>query len=170
MTRPQRRSFICGHDQPRQPDRGEQLLIEVVLQEFVGQLLEWPGCRRAGIVHDDVDLAERLHGVVVSPANIGGNSDVADDGVNTSSVARADGFGGGGEGFAPAGDDGDVGARGREPGRNRKPYPLAAAGNDGRPAGETDVHSVLPIAPDVRRAVTSYRSRGGTESRRSACL
>ena len=40
MMRPQRRSFICGATQPDQPDRGEQLLLDVVMQDFVGHLLE----------------------------------------------------------------------------------------------------------------------------------
>ena len=40
MMRPQRRSFICGDDQADEADRGEQLLLDVVLQDLVGHLLE----------------------------------------------------------------------------------------------------------------------------------
>src|SRR4030088_2984729 len=57
--------FHLRPDEPRQPDRREQFLVEVVLQEFVGQLLERAGGGGAGIVHDDVDLAQRLHRFVV---------------------------------------------------------------------------------------------------------
>src|SRR5262249_25493714 len=56
--------------QPRQPDGGEQLLVQVLLQEFVGQLFERAGGRRAGIVHEDVDLTERLHYFVVGTLDI----------------------------------------------------------------------------------------------------
>src|SRR5262245_46525302 len=149
--------------EPRQPDRREQLLIEILAPDVVGDLLERTGARGAGIVHDDVDLAERLHGLVIGPLDIRGNGDVALDGVDAPSSARTDGLGGVIECVAAARHDGDVGARGRKPRRDREPDPLAGAGNDGRAAGETDLHCVLPMAPALaarRDFLAPRRSHG----------
>jgi hypothetical protein len=136
--------------QSRQPDGGEQLLVEVVAPHLVGDLLERPGTRGAGVVHDDVDLAQRRHGFVVGALDVGGDADVTCNRGHASLRARADALGGLVERAAPAGDDGDIGARGREPLGDRKPDALAAAGDHGRAAGETDFHSILPKAPGPR--------------------
>ena len=125
--------------QPRQPDGGEQLLVQVVLQEFVGQLFKRAGGRRAGIVHDDVDLAERLHYFVVGTLDVSGERHVALDADDTPAV-RPDGLDRIVERFASARDNGDIGARGCKSRGNGEPDPFASAGDHRRAAGETDVH------------------------------
>ena len=52
------------------------------------------------------------------------------------------------ERLAPARHDGDIGAASREPRRDREADALAAAGDHGRAAGETDVHSKYPVRFD----------------------
>src|SRR6516225_1339539 len=47
-------------------------------------------------------------------------------------------------------DDGNLGARGCKPLRDGEPDPLASAGDHRRTAGETDIHSYPPLAPDHR--------------------
>src|SRR3954467_8925503 len=126
--------------QPRQPDGGEQLLVEVVAPDLVGDVLERAGARGPGIVHDDVDLAERRHRFVVGALDVGGDADVPRNGGDLSLRARADGLDRLVERATPARDDRDVRARGREPRGDRKADALAAAGDHGRAAGETDFH------------------------------
>ncbi len=143
MMRPQRRSFICGQTSRVKRMRGEQLLVEVVLQDLVGQLLERAGRGGAGVVDDDVDLAERLHRLVVDALDVGGLGDVAlhaDDPAARLGADRLDRLV---ERLAAARHDRDVGAGGGEAGGDRKADALAAAGDDGRAAGKTDFHSML---------------------------
>ena len=64
------------HDQTDQADGGEQFLLDVVVQDVVGQLLERHGARRAGVVDDDVDLAERIHHLAVGALDVRGLADV----------------------------------------------------------------------------------------------
>ena len=117
-------------NEPRQPDRRKQLLVEVVLQEFIRQLLERAGGGGAGIVHDDVDLAQRLHRFVVGTPDVGGDRDIALD-ADDASAARTDRLDGRIEGLAPAGDNGDIGTRGRKSRRDGKADALACAGDHG---------------------------------------
>ena len=85
------------------------------------------GARGAGIVDDDVDLAERLHRLVVGAPDVGRAGDVALDARRRLPRALAPiGLDRCIEGFAPARNDGDVGARGREPCGDGKPDPFAA--------------------------------------------
>ena len=63
--------------QADQADRGEQLLVKILLQDLVGERLELAVARGAGIVDDDVDLAERAHGLVVDALHVGRVPDVA---------------------------------------------------------------------------------------------
>ena len=71
----------AGERQPAQPDGGEQLEVDVVLPQLVGDLLEGPALRGAGVVDEHVDLAERLVrrlvglAAPVRRADVGGNGD-----------------------------------------------------------------------------------------------
>ncbi len=64
-------------NQPRQPYGRKQFLIEIGLQDFVGEIFERAGARRAGIVDDNVDLAERLHRLVIDALHVVGDTDIA---------------------------------------------------------------------------------------------
>ena len=97
-------------NEPRQPDRGEQLLIEVLAPDLVGDLLEGAGARGSGVVHHDVDLAERRHGLVVGARDIARDGDVPLHGNDAAAAARSNGLGRRIERFTSAGNDGDVGA------------------------------------------------------------
>ena len=73
MTRPQRCAPSSGPGEPRQPDGGEHFLIDILTPDLVGDLLERAVARGAGIVDDDVDLAEGLCGLVVDTLDVGGS-------------------------------------------------------------------------------------------------
>ena len=82
MMRPQRRSFICGATRRIRRTAANSFCSMSPMQDFVGHLLERHGARGAGVVDDDVDLAERLHHLVVGALDVGGDADVglhADD-------------------------------------------------------------------------------------------
>src|SRR5262249_22632423 len=66
------------------------------------------------------------------------------------------------ERFAPARDNGNLGARGCKPLRDGEPDALASAGDHRGPAGETDVHSYPPA-----RASTAGASRKSYSPRRA---
>ena len=156
MTRPHLRSFICGQTSRVIRMRGEQLLVEVVAPDLVGQIFERAGARRAGIVDDDVDLAERLHRLVVDTLDVGSLGDVAGNAGDppfatlapialtaSSSVSRPR-------------------ARSRRrrrssrSARDRVADALAAAGDDGAAARKTDVHSTFSLqAPSWRSFVSA---------------
>src|SRR5918911_603707 len=55
-------------DQARESDGGEELQIEVLAPDLVRDLLEGQRSGRAGVVDQDIDLAEAVHdGVVAAP-------------------------------------------------------------------------------------------------------
>src|SRR5262249_5433237 len=90
-----------------------------------------------------VDLAERAHRFLVDALDVVGAGDVAGE-ADHAPAARPDRLDRGIERLAPARDDRHLGARCGEAGRDGKPDPLAAPGNDGGPPRKTDVHSILP--------------------------
>ena len=119
-------------DQADQADRGEQLVLEILLHDLVGQLLERAVARGAGVVDDDVDLAERLHHLVVGALDVGRGADVGLHADHLLPFAlRLDGVDRLVERLAGARQDGDVGAGCGEPRRDREADALAAAGDDG---------------------------------------
>ena len=133
-------------DQPRQADRGEQLKVKVFLPDFVGDGLERAGAGCAGVVNDDVDAAEPAHGRGVGVLDVVGLRDVARDCYDFACCGGLDGFLRFPERVGIAGEDGDVGAGGRELGGHRQAEPLAAAGDDRGAAVERDLHvAVSPI-------------------------
>src|SRR5262245_9817520 len=158
-------------DQPRQPDRGEQFLIEVLPPDLLGDLLERAGARFAGIVHHDVDLAQRRHGFVVGAADIGRDRHVAlhrnDAPARRARDARRRLI----EGLAPARHDGDVGAFRREPRRHAEADALAAAGDHGGAPGKIDIHGgktprmPLDHSADMSRATAPEWPRPDIASR-----
>ena len=76
MMRPQRRSFICGEARRMSRMAANSFCSRSQLQHFVGELLERTGARRAGVVDEDVDLAERPHRLVIAALEVGGDPDV----------------------------------------------------------------------------------------------
>ena len=94
-------------------DDEPQLQLERKLRDHVKGLvsdLEGAGARGAGIVHNDVDLAERLHRRCVSALQVGSIGHVALQGDDTSCGGRRNGLGRLVERLASACDDCDVGA------------------------------------------------------------
>src|SRR5262249_14743105 len=85
----------------------------------------------------------RAHRLLVDPLDVVGAGDVALQ-ADHAPAAGTDRLDRGIERLAPARDDRHLGTRCGEPGRNRKPDPLAAPGNDGGPPHKTDVHSIPP--------------------------
>ena len=158
MTRPQRALLHLRPDQPRQPDRGEQLLVEIGLQDFVGRFLERAGARGAGVVDHDVDLAEGLHRLVIDALDLVGDCRHRPARRPPALRDRADRLDRLIERLAPARDDHDIGARRRETGRDGKAKALAAAGDDGSAVGEINLHA------SPQRLIDGYVERLGTIS------
>ncbi len=145
MMRPQRRSFMPGSARRASRIAREQLEVEIVLPDRVGDLLELAGLRRAGIVDEDVDLAEGVDdgapGAPRAPAAFATSHGKAPHlGLRRGRDAAL----GLGEGFGAARQDRHFRARLRELGRHRQPQPLAAAGDERSAAVEPDVHR-LPL-------------------------
>ena len=69
-----------GERRSREADRGEQLQIEVLLPDFVGNGFERPIGMGAGVVEQDVDPAKLLFGGGKDAGAIFGLADVAGDG------------------------------------------------------------------------------------------
>jgi hypothetical protein len=122
--------------EPSEPDRTEQLEIEILLHHLVGQRLERRRVRGAGIVDHDVDLAERLHRLVIGALDVGCIRHVCRDAGDLDLRLAAHGGDRGIERLAAACHHGDVGAGGGELHRHGEADALAAAGDDGRAAGE----------------------------------
>ena len=114
----------------REPDRGEELEVEVRLPDLVGDSLEGEGLRLAGVVHQDVDLADRLHHLRVGALQVGGRGDVAGHGADLARADRIDLRAGLFERTRAPREDRDVGAGLRIGKRGGQPKPLAAAGDD----------------------------------------
>src|SRR5262249_37508711 len=111
---------------PGEPDGGEQLLVEVLAPDLVADLLEGAVARGAGIVNPDVDVAEGPGGSLVDALDVGRDADVARNGGDAALSAGANRLARRIERRAPARRDQDVGARGGEARRDRKPEALAA--------------------------------------------
>src|SRR5215467_8872216 len=161
MMRPQRRSFICGHTSRVSRMAANSFWSKSCCRNSSVSFSNEPVARRAGIVHEDVDLAERLHYFVVGTLDIGGARHVALDADHPPAI-RPDGLDRMIERFAPARDNGNLGARGCKPLRDGEPDALASAGDHRGPAGETDVHSYPPA-----RASTAGASRKSYSPRRA---
>ena len=101
--------------QPGEPDRSEQFQIEILAPDLVGDILEGAGARGAGIVHNDVDLAERLHCRSVSALQVGSIGHVALQADDTSRGGRCNGLGRLVERLASTCDDRHVGAGAGKP-------------------------------------------------------
>src|SRR5690606_25250717 len=67
-------------DQTAESDGREQLEVEVFENALVGLLKEGSPDRRAGVVHQDVNAAEGVHGGVHHPLDVLGTGDVGGNG------------------------------------------------------------------------------------------
>jgi len=63
-----------------EPDRGQQLQVDVMLPDLVGDLDEGPTLRCAGVVDEHVDVAERLVRCLECGAAAGGRANVGSNG------------------------------------------------------------------------------------------
>ena len=134
-------------DQTNHADRREQLLLKVVMQDLVGELLERRGARGAGVVDQDVDLAEAFHRLVIGARDIGRDPDVRDHADDLAVGLLLEGGDRLLERSLAARDDGNIGAGGGKALRHRKADTLAAAGDDGGTARKTDFHDKTPCDP-----------------------
>ena len=131
ITRPQRRSFICGHARRVESNGGKEFLIEVLLHGLVRQILELTGSRRPGIVDDDIDLAQREHDLVVGSLHPGGVRHVGRDRDDAAWTGRVDQRCGTVERRAFACDDRNVRSRLRETCCDTQPNAFTAACDEG---------------------------------------
>jgi len=70
------------HLRPHQPGHAhgrEQFLVEIGLQDFIGEIFERACARGTGIVNQNVDLAERLHRLVIGALDVARDADIALD-------------------------------------------------------------------------------------------
>ena len=164
--------FALFHARPHQPaeaDRGKQFEVEILLPHLVGHRFERHRARRAGIVDENVDLAEIPDDLLKGRGNIRRLGDVADIVANRKAIlgqriARRR------QVFGAARHDRDPGAGfGKSP-RHREPDTLAAAGNDGDAIIHGDIHfvfsrrafiggSLLAAVLSVRRSQNRCRGR-----------
>jgi hypothetical protein len=138
-------------NQSDESDRRKQLLVEILLQDLIGELLERSGAGSAGVVDDDIDLAERLRRLAVCPLDLARKRDVGLDADDLSAGLRCDRLDCPVERFAPARHDGNVGAGGGKAGGHRKPDAFASPGNHGCPPAEADLHR-FPSTSSDRKA------------------
>jgi hypothetical protein len=104
---------------------------------------ESAGARGAGIVHQDVDLAERPHRLLIRALQVGGNGDVARNADNARLGRFPDRDDSLIQRLAPARDDCHRGAGLGKARRHGKADALAPAGNDGGAPVKNDFHVAL---------------------------
>ena len=66
-----------GQHRPREPDRSEYLDLEILAPDLLARLEEREGPPAAGVVHQDVDAAETLHGGGDHALDVVGHAHVA---------------------------------------------------------------------------------------------
>ena len=123
-----------------QTDRREQLQIEIGLPDLVADRRKCPGSRGAGVVHQDVDAPECVHGRCVGARDVFCLGHVARNDMNASPCGSGDTVPRFLEDIRAPGQQGDIRAGFRHPGRDREADALAGAGNQGDPSCETHVH------------------------------
>jgi hypothetical protein len=147
MIRPPAPFHHLRPGQPRQPDGGEQLEVEIGLPYRIGNGREGTGLRGAGIVHQDIDPTQPGHDLAVGARDLFGVGYVAGHGQDATARRRADRLPGCFEHVRPAREQGDIRAAGRHAGRDRQTEALAGTSDHGRTAVQLDIHvrSTLPI-------------------------
>ena len=136
----------AGKGLPAEPDRREQLEVDVVLPHLVADLQEGAALRGAGVVDEHVDLAERRLGLLVGLAAALRRADVGGD-ADDLGIARRGNLGPRlVEALLPARDDGDVGAGADEMLGDGPADALAAAGDERVASVHAHLH-VLPLCP-----------------------
>ncbi len=143
--------------EPDQPDGSEELEVDVLLPLGIGDGLERMGVGSAGIVHQDVDMAERLRDPGKSCRDVLGAPHVAGDREDLLPRPRPDRCDGLFQRALPSRHDGDIGAGLRKGVGNRQTEAFAATGDKGFPPRKLDVHLCFDPSPSHR---PSPRTRG----------
>src|SRR5215472_7916948 len=132
--------FHLRPGEPDQPNGGEKLEVEVLLPLRIGDGLEGMGVGGAGVVHQDIDVAQSLRHKSKSCRNVCRVPHVAGDRQHLLPRPGPNRGHGVVQGTLPARHDRDVGAGRRKGAGNRKAQTLASAGNEGFPACQLYVH------------------------------
>ena len=135
-----------GQCQPTEADRGKQLEVQIILPKRVRYFQEAAALRCAGIIDQDIHLAEALHRrrisrfAALSGANIGGDgSHLGGRGSSADfslSLRQA---------LRPARHNGDMPARFSKHLGHGKPKTLGPAGDERGAPIQGDIHGLLPL-------------------------
>ena len=162
--------FAVPHGRQRQaakPDGGEKLQVQIILPKRVRYLQEPTALRCAGIIDQDIHLAEALHRRGIGrftpfrSADIGGDSDhlgARRGGADFGFSLR--------QALCPTCDNGNMPAGFSEHLRNSQPKPLGPASDQRRAPVQGDIHGSLSpnegAHPAARRPGRKPEGKGGS--------